>query len=227
MNASLGALPVRDDLRGKQPYGAPQLPESIQLNVNENPYAPSPSFVADLTAAVGQAAATLNRYPDREAVALRTDLAAYLTGRTGVALGVEQGHVGAADELPAARGGGRVDAGLAAGQPHRAGRDRPPGDLGLARPLALLALLGMERGTVEGEAWIALEVRPLAGVGHRTEAQLTIHELALDPGDARRAVGPQGGDRLVAPGVEQSLHPRRQLELGGLDMLPRRHVRAA
>jgi histidinol-phosphate aminotransferase len=33
---------------------------------------------------------TLNRYPDREAVALRTDLAAYLTGRTGVALGVEQ-----------------------------------------------------------------------------------------------------------------------------------------
>ena len=90
MNASLDALPVRDDLRGKEPYGAPQLPDSIQLNVNENPHAPSPSFVADLAAAVGQAAETLNRYPDREAVALRTDLAAYLSGRTGIALGVEQ-----------------------------------------------------------------------------------------------------------------------------------------
>lgn len=90
MNAALEALPVRDDLRGKQPYGAPQLPDSIQLNVNENPHAPSASFVADLAAAVGQAATTLNRYPDREAVALRTDLAGYLSGRTGVALGVEQ-----------------------------------------------------------------------------------------------------------------------------------------
>ncbi|MDP9182367.1 MAG: histidinol-phosphate transaminase [Actinomycetota bacterium] len=83
-------LPVRDDLVGKAPYGAPQLPEAINLNVNENPYAPSPSLVADISAAVAEAAATLNRYPDREAVALRTDLAAYLTGSTGVALDVEQ-----------------------------------------------------------------------------------------------------------------------------------------
>jgi histidinol-phosphate aminotransferase len=83
-------LPVRDDLVGKKPYGAPQLPEAINLNVNENPYPPSPGLVADISAAVAIAAASLNRYPDREAVGLRTDLAAYLTRSTGVPLGLEQ-----------------------------------------------------------------------------------------------------------------------------------------
>jgi len=83
-------LPVRDDLVGKKPYGAPQLPEAINLNVNENPFPPSPGLVADIAAAVADAAARLNRYPDREAVALRTDLAAYLTRSTGVPLGLEQ-----------------------------------------------------------------------------------------------------------------------------------------
>ena len=90
MSAALDALPVRDDLRGKAPYGAPQLPEAIQLNVNENPHAPSAELVAALARAVGEAATTLNRYPDREAVALRTDLAAYLSTQTGVPLDVEQ-----------------------------------------------------------------------------------------------------------------------------------------
>ncbi len=84
------SLPVRDDLVGKKPYGAPQLPDAIQLNVNENPFPPSPELVADIAAAVAVAAATLNRYPDRDAVALRSDLAAYLTRVTGVALSVEQ-----------------------------------------------------------------------------------------------------------------------------------------
>ncbi len=83
-------LPVRDDLVGKKPYGAPQLPDAIGLNVNENPFPPSPGLVEDLAAAVAEAARTLNRYPDREAVALRTDLAAYLTRVTGVPLDVHQ-----------------------------------------------------------------------------------------------------------------------------------------
>ena len=90
MTSGLDALPVRDDLKGKAPYGAPQLPDAVQLNVNENPHAPSAELVADLARAVGEAAATLNRYPDREAVALRTDLADYLSGRTGVPLTAEQ-----------------------------------------------------------------------------------------------------------------------------------------
>jgi histidinol-phosphate aminotransferase len=86
----LTQLPVRDDLVGKKPYGAPQLPRAVQLNVNENPYGPSPSLVADLQQAVGEVAPSLNRYPDRDAIALRTDLAAYLSHQTGVPLGVEQ-----------------------------------------------------------------------------------------------------------------------------------------
>ena len=84
------SLPVRDDLVGKQPYGAPQLPEAIQLNVNENPFPPSQALVADLAKAVSEAGATMNRYPDRDALGLRFDLASYLTRVTGVALSVEQ-----------------------------------------------------------------------------------------------------------------------------------------
>jgi histidinol-phosphate aminotransferase len=71
-------LPVRDDLRGAVPYGAPQLDVAVRLNTNENPYPPPPEVVADLSAALAEAAADLNRYPDREAVALRTGLAGYL-----------------------------------------------------------------------------------------------------------------------------------------------------
>jgi histidinol-phosphate aminotransferase len=77
---TLDELPIRDELRGAQPYGAPQLDVAVQLNVNENPYPPSDAVVADIAAAVAAAARTLNRYPDRDAVALRADLATYLNG---------------------------------------------------------------------------------------------------------------------------------------------------
>ena len=71
-------LPLRDDLAGREPYGAPQLSVRFALNTNENPYPPPPELVADITASVAQAAARLNRYPDRDATALRDGLAAYL-----------------------------------------------------------------------------------------------------------------------------------------------------
>jgi histidinol-phosphate aminotransferase len=71
-------LPLRDDLRGRSPYGAPQLDVAVRLNTNENSY-PVPDAVVD---AIGKAVQAelrdLNRYPDRDAVALRTDLADYL-----------------------------------------------------------------------------------------------------------------------------------------------------
>ncbi|MDX6197036.1 MAG: histidinol-phosphate aminotransferase [Actinomycetota bacterium] len=85
-----GELPVRDDLRGKTPYGAPQIADVIQLNVNENPYPPPPALVADLQRALGEPGLALNRYPDRDAVQLRTSLAWYLSDRTGVPLSAEQ-----------------------------------------------------------------------------------------------------------------------------------------
>ncbi|SIS20260.1 histidinol-phosphate transaminase [Williamsia sterculiae] len=83
---SLADLPLRDNLRGKNPYGAPQLDVPVQLNTNENPHAPSAALVADVADSVRDAARLLHRYPDRDAVALRTDLADYLTARTGTAL---------------------------------------------------------------------------------------------------------------------------------------------
>ncbi len=77
-------LPVRPELAGAEAYGAPQLDVPVRLNTNENPYQPSPVLVQAITGAVTEAAATLNRYPDRDAVALRADLAAYLGhGLTG------------------------------------------------------------------------------------------------------------------------------------------------
>jgi len=83
-------LPVRDDLRGQVPYGAPQLDVPVLLNVNENPFAPSEGLVADVARAAAEATRSLNRYPDRDARALRADLAAYLGRESGVDLSVEQ-----------------------------------------------------------------------------------------------------------------------------------------
>jgi len=71
-------LPLRAALRGAEPYGAPQLDVPVTLNVNENPYPPSDAVVDDIAKAVADAARTLNRYPDREAAALRAALAGYL-----------------------------------------------------------------------------------------------------------------------------------------------------
>ena len=71
-------LPLRDELRGIKPYGAPHIDVPVVLNVNENPYPPSEAVVADVAAAVADATRTLNRYPDREFPALRSALAAYL-----------------------------------------------------------------------------------------------------------------------------------------------------
>ena len=71
-------LPLRAELRGLTPYGAPMLDVPVRLNVNENPYPPSEALVAYAAEAVADAVRGLNRYPDRDARALRCDLAAYL-----------------------------------------------------------------------------------------------------------------------------------------------------
>ncbi|OKH78780.1 histidinol-phosphate aminotransferase [Mycobacterium sp. SWH-M3] len=86
---TLADLPLRDNLRGKSPYGAPQLQVPVRLNTNENPHPPTQALIDDVAASVRDAAAELHRYPDRDAVALRTDLAAYLTSATGVPLTAE------------------------------------------------------------------------------------------------------------------------------------------
>jgi histidinol-phosphate aminotransferase len=82
----LDDLPLREDLRGRTPYGAPQLDVPVRLNTNENPFPPPPELVADVAAASERVARALHRYPDRDAVALREDLATYLATSTGVPL---------------------------------------------------------------------------------------------------------------------------------------------
>lgn len=72
------ALPIRPEFRGRSPYGAPQLDVPVRLNTNENPYPLPPAVVADLTVAVAEALRSANRYPDRDAVRLRSALARYL-----------------------------------------------------------------------------------------------------------------------------------------------------
>ena len=93
---TLDDLPIRDDLRGRTPYGAPQKTVPVALNVNENTH-PIPEDVAhDIVARVAAAILSLNRYPDREFTQLRTALAAYL------------GHGLDADRLWAANGSNEV-----------------------------------------------------------------------------------------------------------------------
>ncbi|WP_433049376.1 histidinol-phosphate transaminase [Dactylosporangium sp. CS-033363] len=75
---ALDDLPLRDELRGMTPYGAPQLDVAVRLNTNENSYPVPEPAVAEMEKALGTVLRDLNRYPDRDAMALRTDLAAYL-----------------------------------------------------------------------------------------------------------------------------------------------------
>ncbi len=76
-------LPLREALRPMSPYGAPQVPAQASLNTNENPYSPSPALQQAITDAAAKVAADLNRYPDRDATALRTKLAGYINELSG------------------------------------------------------------------------------------------------------------------------------------------------
>src|SRR6476646_11223811 len=86
VEVTLADLPLRHDLVGQSPYGAPQLDVPVKINTHANPYPPSDALVADLAASVAAAAVDLNRYPDRDAVALRESLARYLSRSAGVSL---------------------------------------------------------------------------------------------------------------------------------------------
>lgn len=74
----LSDLPLRNDLRGKTPYGAPQLRVPVELNVNENTHPVPEPVIDDIVARVRVALGSVNRYPDREFTALREAFANYL-----------------------------------------------------------------------------------------------------------------------------------------------------
>ena len=92
---SLSDLPIRDDLRGKSPYGAPMIDVPVTLNVNENTHPVPKEVRLSILDAVGEALERVNRYPDREFVELRETLASYLTSQSGVSVAAE--HIWAAN----------------------------------------------------------------------------------------------------------------------------------
>lgn len=92
----LSRLPIRENLRGLRPYGAPQIDVPILLNVNENTHGVPEDVRSAIVEAVQEAVGGLNRYPDREFTLLREHLASYL------------GHELTADNIWAANGSNEV-----------------------------------------------------------------------------------------------------------------------
>jgi len=78
VTVSLSDLPLRDDLRGLTPYGAPQAPLAVALNVNENTHPVPDDVASDILDDIAVALRDVNRYPDREFTALREGFAEYL-----------------------------------------------------------------------------------------------------------------------------------------------------
>ena len=92
----LSDLPIRDSLKGRTPYGAPQLHVPIALNVNENSHRIPETVALDVVSRLAEAVININRYPDREFTALRERLAKYL------------GHNLSSEQLWAANGSNEV-----------------------------------------------------------------------------------------------------------------------
>ncbi len=111
---SLSDLPLRDSLRGREPYGAPQLNVPVSLNVNENTHELPDAVIKDIVKRVGEAAHGINRYPDREFEALREALAKYLGhGLTGKQLWAANGSNEVLQQIFQAFGGpGRLAIGF-------------------------------------------------------------------------------------------------------------------
>jgi histidinol-phosphate aminotransferase len=74
----LSDLPIRDSLKGRTPYGAPQLHVPIALNVNENSHRIPETVALEVVSKLAEAVININRYPDREFTGLREKLAEYL-----------------------------------------------------------------------------------------------------------------------------------------------------
>lgn len=83
------SLPIRGEFAGSHAYGAPQLDVKVALNTNENPFEPPQALIADMLAETATVMSTINRYPDRDAVALREALANYVSASTGHEVGAE------------------------------------------------------------------------------------------------------------------------------------------
>jgi histidinol-phosphate aminotransferase len=148
------SLPIRDELRGLTPYGAPQLDVAVRLNTNENSYPLPDEVVAGVEKALSGVLRELNRYPDRDAVALRADLATYL------------GHDLTTRNLWAANGSNEIQQQLLQvfGGPGRVA-------LGFTPTYSMHPLLSVATGTrwIDGQRGVDFELTP-AGLVAQVEA---------------------------------------------------------
>jgi len=83
-------LSLNSNIRELKPYGAPQIPAQVRLNTNENPYPLDESLQNKIISEISQRVSNLNRYPDRDAIELRTTLAAYINGISNTDFSYEQ-----------------------------------------------------------------------------------------------------------------------------------------
>ena len=93
-------LPLSERLRPLSPYGAPQLPADAILNTNESPFSLSPELTSAIAERIEKVAVNLNRYPDRDATALRSGLAEFINQLSGTSL--------TADNIWAANGSNEI-----------------------------------------------------------------------------------------------------------------------
>ena len=82
-------LPIRDELRGQSPYGAPQLDVPVHLNTNENPYPPLPGVLEAVKVPTLIVATTADKLVSYRAIA---DAAARLPNAELVTFGDEAHH---------------------------------------------------------------------------------------------------------------------------------------
>lgn len=75
-------LPIRNNLRGLSPYGAPQIDGVISLNTNENPFELPEPVISQMLEQLPDVLRSLNRYPDRDALELRKSLAKYINNQS-------------------------------------------------------------------------------------------------------------------------------------------------
>lgn len=142
---SLDDLPLRDNLRGLEPYGAPQRKVKVALNVNENSHGVPEDVAHDIVRNVAEAILTIHRYPDREFTVLREKLAEYL------------GHGLTASNMWAANGSNEVTQHVlqAFGGPGRSVLGFPP-------TYSMHSILAAATGTdwVEGDRDAEFEISP-------------------------------------------------------------------
>ena len=82
-------LQINDNLKDLTPYGAPQISVAVRLNTNENPYALDQELQNAISREITKQLSHLNRYPDRDALELRSQLATFINQSSGTSFATE------------------------------------------------------------------------------------------------------------------------------------------